>query len=557
MTAAGPPPPSLYTPYGRAPRMAPRRPPLTNLPDPTALPEDLPPLPREIMLESRSVLTRRILRGFWRSAIVLLVLWGLLVLGYVWATGPTIWVMTPLLATMSDGALGMIASLLRYSLAGIGLALLVVPVLGTALSLAMVPVASRWAGRVDPRRLLRAADLPRVVASRVALCLILPPVAVVLALVVAVACQAPLHWGDLSYGALAGLGIGGVFIGCAHLILRRTVRGPALVVPEPLPGDLGGRALAPEQVAAQDRRHLPPAGIEASPRLLGRALLVTLRGTARWTGFALLGTMWLVFGLADFLIVMGRMADAVSRAEVGGDEMVYASTLPWSTYVLGGLVLLLVLGLFSVAPLLAVGLSRGARSQVTDQRTVDSWSRRREVNPWEARVCALVAWIDAVGVALAAIALGIVLGVLGELGALGWIWVLFVVLVLAPLVLGGAHSAMREGLRDVLYGPEGRYMRRRTRWARLVPELGTRTQLAADPVIAARIRREEPPTDGGATPEGLPAHVVEAPPMAPPNTPDGALPDFGTRSGPDDARHGARAPRSRTIPRDVSDLDGR
>jgi hypothetical protein len=48
---------------------------------------------------------------------------------------------------------------------------------------------------------------------------------------------------------------------------------------------------------------------------------------------------------------------------------------------------------------------------------------------------------------------------------------------------------MRVGLRDVLYGPAGDYMRREVPYALVAPEFGTRADRAKDPAVRAALRK--------------------------------------------------------------------
>lgn len=530
--------------YGAQPR--PARPPLTDLPAPARV-HDAPVLPHEILLESRRELAGRILRRSWRCAIVLIVLWELLVLAYVWGTGPTFWALSPILLLDPSISLSMIVRSLGFTPTGLALAVVLVPLLGTVLSLAMVPLAALWAGRVSPRRLLHERDVPREVASRVAGCLLLPPAVVTLLLVLAVVCQAPLAWQDLSYGALAALAAGIGLIWCSLPILRRLLDGRALMAPSVGPDQPQLRPVR-EQPDAQDRRHLPPRDEEPTADMAVRSLRVTTAGICRWTGAAVLGSMWLVFGIADAGVVFSRAGggDALSEAVRTG--------LPWYVHVTGVLLLLGLLALFAVAPFIALPLARPLRSRVLDQRTVDSWSERARLNPWEALVCTTIAVIDTLGAALAVIVLAVVLSLLGELGALGWTWILLDLLLLVPLLYGGVLTAMRSGLRDVLYGPAHLYMRRRTRWALVAPELGTRRELAADPLVAARVRDLEAAASGADQDPALPARPDAGPLVPAPTAATGELPDFGAGREDDESPRG-RPTRGRTIPRDVTDLE--
>src|SRR5690606_16395345 len=73
--------------------------------------------------------------------------------------------------------------------------------------------------------------------------------------------------------------------------------------------------------------------------------------------------------------------------------------------------------------------------------------------------------------------------------AFTWVLVTTIALVVVPLLGFAASSGMKQGLRDVLYGPAGDYMRRTSPYALVAPEIGTRAQRAADPAVRAALRK--------------------------------------------------------------------
>lgn len=551
----GPPPPPSRPqrtvsspPPGAFPRIAgaygvPSRPPLRNLPAPPRLPDDPPAVPSEIMLESRAELTARLRRGFWRPGLVLIVLWLLLAIGYVHSAAPTLWVFTPLLLATGDVPLAMVLSLADFSLTGILLALVLVPLAGTALGFALLPVASAVAARVNPRRFLTAVEARRAVSTRIARVLVLPPAATIVVLLLAVLCQAPLQWKDLSYGAIAGFAGGVGLTWAAAAIIRRQLDMPALL--RPRDGD-PTRAGLHEDAIAQDRRHLPPSGpVDPAPATL-RSLLVTLRSLAAWWGPVLLPTMWLAFGIGDAAVFFTRISSTLDTTIRTG--------LPWPTYAIGLPLLALLLAVVAVAPLAAMRWAEPQRALVTDQRTAPTWSQRAAVNPWEVAVCRATAGIDTVAMGAATILLAIGLGIAGTLDPMAWTWITIDLVVLTPLTYPTVLRGMQSGLREVVYGPAGRYMRRRAPFALVAPPIGTRAQLAADPFVRARMRQLG--QDGTVTPQDGDGAGGGVGAGAPVLGPDGSLPDFSAgRSERARLRIGARD--DGAIPEDLTDLESR
>src|SRR5699024_11603022 len=107
------------------------------------------------------------------------------------------------------------------------------------------------------------------------------------------------------------------------------------------------------------------------------------------------------------------------------------------------------------------------------------------VNPWEQRVVNLTGWLNALIVLGATVVLGLALVLLDAVNGLAWVWMTLNVLVIAPLLGLAAAAAMRTGLRDVLYGPAGRDMRRDTEFGLVAPVIGTRTERAGGAPVRA------------------------------------------------------------------------
>lgn len=507
--------------------------PLTQLPPPPPLPADPPALPAEIMLESRRELTGRLMRQVWKPALVLAALWLLLVIGYVQSVSPTMWVLSPLLLGSGPGiSLGSLLRMMSLSPAGTLAALVLVPILGPLLSVALVPVAAARIAPLDPRRFLTDRAFRSAVAARWARTLLAPPVAIIALLALAVVAQVPIAWADLSYGVIAGFagGIGLTWI--AALIVRGLLDVPAVLGPE--------ASAHPRMALAQDRRHLPPSGPLDVPRVLLRSLRVTARAVAGVVGVVVLPAAWLVFGIGDAVVVLSRVSDpsVIARVDTGLAPAAYAVGLP---------LLAVVMAAMAAAPLLAMRLADSRRPLVRDLRTYPDWHVRASLNPWEVRACSLAAGIDALLVAAAAVALAVLLAPFGALDAMAWVWIVLDLLLVAPLVYPLVLSAMRAHLRSIVYGPAERFMRREAPFAQVAPEAGTRAALAADPVVRQRIREARGDRFGLSDPQaptGGDAPVVTA----------SGLPDFGHEPAEPGPRRRRRAPDDGSIPGDLGDL---
>ena len=111
-------------------------------------------------------------------------------------------------------------------------------------------------------------------------------------------------------------------------------------------------------------------------------------------------------------------------------------------------------------------------------------------------MCTLTGWLCA-GWALAGTVLAaVLLPLLGAGTALTWVFLTLLALMAVPLLGVAATQAMKSGLRDVLYGPAGGYMRRETPYALVAPEFGTRADRAKDPAVRAALRKRLQ-ADGG------------------------------------------------------------
>ena len=480
-------------------------PPLTDLPSPPRLPEEETHLvsPGEIMVESRREILRSLLRRLWAPALVLLGLWYVLLTLYVVGASPTFWFFS-LLAGLGDPAyLRQAMSALNFTSEGLWTAFLLLPALATVLSLLGALLVPRLVAPLQPRRFLSETKFQRGVEDRTTAMLLALPVLTVLALPLTVVLGLPQPWTGLGAGPLSVWCAGLVALELAWVLVRRTVPAARLLgitshevlhTEARIGTDPERRRAAARQHLAQDRRHLPPnpgtpaADGARSPRGALTALALIARSALTWVLPALAGTSWLVLGIADLVTVLGSLsATGLSQVE---------TPLRWQHLAVGLPLLGLVAAGCALAPALAVPLSSGHRAQVRDQRTYAEWAHRARVNPWEARVCTLTGWLCA-GWALAGTVLAaVLLPLLGAGTALTWVFLTLLALMAVPLLGVAATQAMKSGLRDVLYGPAGGYMRRETPYALVAPEFGTRADRAKDPAVRAALRKRLQ-ADGG------------------------------------------------------------
>lgn len=574
------------SPSGPLAAPAPRALPVTA--DPVPLPRDEPPaLPEEILLESRGVLTRRLLRSAWRFAIPLVILWVLLVVGYVQSSAPTLWAISPLYLLDPGISVGLILRIAGFTGTGVGLALVLVPLLGTALSLALVPLASAWAARVNPRRHRSAALARSEVRRRIALVLTLPPAAVIALLLAAVLLPVELQWHELSYGIIAGFA-GGIGLTWATLVVLRAVAPiDALLAPDgPVDPDgrgdavhagagagagamrPGGPALvAPgDEALAADPRPLPPSTRPDTVAVAARSLRIIGRRMLTYGGGVTLALVWLVLGIADAVVFFTRMGSA-------GLDAGPRTGLPGPTWMIGGGILLLAALAVAVSPLVGMAAARSLRAGPTTMpaatftpasavhhhppSTPRIGPTPAATGPWEARVARVGALAVALALLAAVAVLGALLGLIGALDNLAVTWLLIDAFVLVPLAAAATHAALRDRLRDIVHGPLDLYARRRARWALIAPAAGTRTQAASDPVVRARRvqlelaqqarsgRSDLAPVGGAASSRRRDAAPTAAP---------GALPDFGHADERRPSGPPALGGRGTGIPEDVSDL---
>lgn len=480
-------------------------PPLTDLPSPPRLPEEETHLvsPGEIMVESRREILRSLLRRLWAPALVLLGLWYVLLTLYVVGASPTFWFFS-LLAGLGDPAyLRQAMSALNFTSEGLWTAFLLLPAVATMLSLLGALLVPRLVAPLQPRRFLSETQFQRGVEDRITAMLLALPVLTVLALPLTVVLGLPQPWTGLGAGPLSVWCAGLVALELAWVLVRRTVPAARLLgitshevlhTEARIGTDPERRRAAARQHLAQDRRHLPPnpgtpaADGARSPRGALTALALIARSALTWVLPALAGTSWLVLGIADLVTVLGSLsATGLSQVE---------TPLRWQHLAVGLPLLVLVAAGCALAPALAVPLSSAQRTQVRDQRTYAEWAHRARVNPWEARVCALTGWLCAGWALAGTILAAVLLPLLGAGTALTWVFLTLLALMVVPLLGVAATQAMKGGLRDVLYGPAGDFMRRETPYALVAPEFGTRADRAKDPAVRAALRKRLQ-ADGG------------------------------------------------------------
>lgn len=473
-------------------------PPLVNLPAPRELPREATNLvpPGEIIAESKRALAGRLLRICWAPGLVILGLWYVLLVLYVTGASPTFWFLSVLIALGDPAYLRAAVTGLGFSSGGLWAAFLLLPVVLTALSLALLPLAPSAIAGMDPRRHLSERGFQRDVATRLTAILLILPILVVAALPLSVAVGLPQPWAGLGPGPLMALSLGVGAILLAWVCVRRLVGAPTVLGIQAastleavgrLDRDPPTRRAAAQRVLGQDRRHLPPtpgsaaASAALTPRGALTALALIARACLAWVVPAAVALGWVIFGITDVVTTFSGIMQT--------DLVQVDSPLRWQMIAVGLPVLVLVALGISLAPGLAALAARNQHGFVRDQRTYASWEHRARVNPWEARTVALTGWFSAVAGLLGPALFAVVLALLGAATAVAWVWIAAGAVVLVPLLGLGAAAAMRTGLRDVLYGPAGNFMRRQTPHSLIAPDVGTRTQRAEDPAVRAALRK--------------------------------------------------------------------
>lgn len=482
----------MTTPFARP------LPPLVDLPAPRRLPREATNLvpPGEIIAESTGALRRRLLRICWAPGLVLLGLWYLLLVLYVAGSSPTYWFLS-LLAGLAERAYFRAAlAELGFTASGLWTAFLLLPAAATVLSLLAMLLAPGLVAGLQPRRFLTERDFQHEVSTRVTAMLMAPPTVIVLAWPLTVMVGMPQPWTGLGAGQLSSWSLAVGALPLAWLAVRRLVGAPSLLgitaaaeleATGRIARDPEERRAAAEQARAQDRRHLPPnlddpaLRAAATPRGALAALAHITRASLRWVLPAAAGAGGMIFWVTDVVTVFVGLT-AMDLTEV-------SSPLRWQhALVVAPTILIVLLGL-ALLPALAVPLAASQRDLVRDLRSHPEWAHRARVNPWEARVVTLTGWFAALwGLSWTIVAV-IALDLLQVANGVTVAWAVVTALVLVPLLGGAAASGMRSGLRDVLYGPAGDFMRRESPYALIAPEVGTRSDRAKDPAVRAALRK--------------------------------------------------------------------
>lgn len=548
--------------------------PLQDLPAPRPLPALDPQLvlPQEFVLDSRRDLARRLLRRAWGPALVLWGLWLLLSAAYILGAAPSFWVLT-LIFSLAEPSLGSSQrAAIGFSWGDIARILGLVPLLGTALSLAALPLSSALVARLRPQEHLGEEDFQRAVSARAAAPLLIAPCAAIALLLALVVLQVPLQWRALAAGPLGAVAFGLGMVLIAFVILRRVLSASRLLGIEPaeaLRQRLQGTAtedapLIAARLLVQDRRHLPPTDSlqeQISLAGFGRALRVAGREWLSWVVPAALASAWLIFTAVDAVVMFARLLETDG---LGGSQT--RSELPWTVYAAGIPIAALLVAGMGAAPFAAMRLARSRRGSASDLRTYPLWEDRVRVNPWEASVVRTTGWLHGAMAIGAIAALTAVLLATGTMTGAGWAWIIADALLLAPLIGAAGASAMRRGLREVVYGPAGRYVRRPVPWMLVAPLHGTRADRAADPRVRAEQRRREidaagvhglllldaPLGETAASSGGAPGEGADGKAGGPDPA---ALPDFGASADQDTARR-SRGPATHAIPRSETVLRG-
>lgn len=486
--------------------------PLTSLPP-------QPVAPSEVILESRAALRRRIVRHSARPMLVMAGVWFLLVLGYAHSAAPAFLVMSPLV--MLGGQLSFTQVLLNAGLGPWSLvfALVLVPILGAGLGLVGALAVSGWVARLRPREFRLAVEVPRAAAERLALGYAAPALLAVLAAAVLAVAGVELPWKELTWGPIAGIGgavaiLAGVIAG----VLPRSIRILDILRPDAgtaagrtgagSPSDEGTAASAAPALTAGDQeivdiRMSPRTRVAPFPgpelRTLGALARRSVSLVAIPTGIVL----WVTGGIGDLVVVIDRVSEDGAGGGTGRGLTLLAVGVG---VVLAGLVA----AACAAAPRLAVRLRRSSVSSTAawDPR---SDAAREAARPWQAKVTGSIMRLMA-----GAVLLGSVLWwPLGALAAPGSGIVpttaIIGILVVSPLMLAVGRWVGDTDLWDVLDGRLGQYSLRRSPWALVAPEMGTRTQMADDPRNAPIAPPSAAfPRPGAALPSAIPPAGVAA-----------------------------------------------
>ena len=510
--------------------------PLTELPEPPLIEEAGEPLlPSEILAESTIELHNRAALRIYPWAAAIGAFFWVLFICMVLSVGNPVLMMVGLLFAMIGGADTLVASAALLGAAGAGL----------ILSLAMIPLGVFWAGRIRPRELLSEAAFQRAIAHRIALAFSAPMACACLILaalfVTSPLRELPTYWYASSWFILPNLFLPGL----TTLVMFWAVRGALRAANPfklPIPAQLlTAASQAPTSaeaarllgiVHAQDRRHLPPNVPRLNARVLARSTLQVAKTAVPVLFMAAPGVTMIVQ-----LISLSGPSTAQSNPSIPVIDIVGA---PLQWWVLPAVIGVSLAWLACAGPIPAVlmALLRPKPGQVQDLRTYTTPAERYRVNRWEYRVVVLsnlliqlVTALTAIGFALIAVGGG------GDPGSIMMAVILFWITLL-PFNALFTQAIMGRNLRQIVYGPAGRYMRRRTPIAAVTLLGTTRSAYANQPDVRAAVRDAEakaaaqpapasnPPASQAPAPTGQPAHSNSghAPAGATPNGAEAAVP---------------------------------
>lgn len=536
-SAPGPPARSPEAARGRAPAPRPADGPPRELP---MLPPDRVPA-GAILLDSPRELRRRLRRNLGSAVGPLLALWWALAIMYFLTVGPMSILMLGLSALAAPDSSTTYLAYMGFTPTGLVLLFTLVPVLGTALSLAGFPLSALWTARLRPDRYLDEHRFQDDVAVRLALPLLAAPLAaVLLALILVLPFTPTVHWNALSPGTVATFCAAGLLLHVTYRALTRRfvawrilgIDSAELVTHRAHTAATGAEQRRAAAFRAEDLRPNPPHG-PYPPGLRLRAVRSLTQRLCRAPLITGAAVMTVIGWGTDILRGFAQLGALTS----GGFGTTLAPTAsPWPT--LG----LLVAGYGALAAVMAATapstVERASRHGLALAHSRHEAEERRRsygiplgspahplLDAHLPETEAASRFLDRRGAVfdLVAIPVLIVITVVG--GLIHWDALLALQTILLALVLLVARRSVREDeggeLLDVAYGPARRFVRRSVPHQLLAPPRGTRAQLAA--------RQRNLGIDPGTVPADPASAATDAPRAEGP--PDGAppagLPDFG------------------------------
>lgn len=434
--------------------------PLTQLPEPQVIEETGEPLlPSEILAESTMDLhNHAAMRLYPWLAAVGFFFW-MLFLGMVLSVG------SPLLI-MFGALLALIGSVTDPVPV---VTFLVVGAVGLVLSLSAVPAGVFWASRLKPRELISESAFQHAIAHRIALAFS-APMALASAVVAALFCVAPLidvpsYWYAHSWFTLPNLFLPGF----TTLIMFWSIRG---IVRASNPFNLptvtqllasASLARTPASatrilsiVHAQDRRHLPPNTPRLNSRILARSVLQVAKTAVPLLLMAAPGVTVIV----QFMSMVAPPA-AGTTVGIGGTDFISSPLPPW---VLPAVLLVSGAWLALAGPIPAVVMAvlRPKPGQVRDLRTYTTTAERFSVNDWERSAVHLSNLLIQAVTVLATVGYAAIMAIAGASPGVMVVLLFMFWFTVQPFSAITTHTILGRNLRQIVYGPAGLYMRRRT-----------------------------------------------------------------------------------------------